>query len=407
MNKDTTGINSKLVRAKIFIIAFFLILTYFFSNDFGLIDIEKTAIVTAICVDKTEDESYEITMQIAVPEATNQTSDNKQTLVSAKGKTVGEAIGKVGSLTGWFPKLSFCNLILIGESVYKTDVASAVEYFKRSTRVQDSALIAATNGNAGDVIKNATPLDNVSSFAIQKILLRKTGIEGEVMNTDIKDFLKSMYSRKKSAFLPLISTVSNDAPQEAPCAASDNQNQNSSDQSQTKKRLFTASETVIVKNGKFAGILTPEQTSTAVFYKRPVLDSTFPVLNVDIDGKKENFLLRIIKADTVKKITVSNGTITLKVHRNINVKPADQTVGFMREDYLPFYSIPYQAINKATEDLTARTLEYLNLCKSTETDLIELEDALYRFHHAEYEKLKDSLWQNVKFEVSVNVYGQS
>ena len=38
----------------------------YFSNNFGLIDIEKTAIITAIGLDTAENE-YEVTVQIAVP----------------------------------------------------------------------------------------------------------------------------------------------------------------------------------------------------------------------------------------------------------------------------------------------------------------------------------------------------
>ncbi len=403
--------NSVFIRAKIFLVAFFVILTYFFSNDFGLIDIEKTAIVTAITVDKENDE-YEITMQIAVPEATTESSDNEQTLVTGKGRTVGEAIGNVGSLTGWFPKLSFCNLILLGENVYKENISASAEYFIRSVRVQDSALIAATEGKASDIIKNATPLDNVSSFAIQKVLLRKTGIDGAVLKTDIKDFLKNFYSRSRTAYLPLISVESDENTKnsgnsgQGSGSGSSSQGSGESQGPEEGKKLFTATRTVVIKGEKTVGILTPSETNAAVFFKQAIFDSSLPVSDVEINGKSENFLLRIIRSESKKKITLSGETVSVKVYQNVSVKTADQTIKFGSDEYLPFFTVLKSASEKAERDLKAEMLGFLNVCKTLNADLIGVDDAIYRYHHDKYDLLKDRLFENINFDVSVNVYGQ-
>ena len=93
----------------IFIAAVFIL---FFSNDFGLIDVEKTSIITAIAIDK-EDDEFLLTAQIAVPEATDANTENLKTQLSGKGSTVGAALKDLGDISGWFPKLAFCNLILV------------------------------------------------------------------------------------------------------------------------------------------------------------------------------------------------------------------------------------------------------------------------------------------------------
>ena len=46
-------------RAKILMLAICFLAIFFFSNDFGLIDVEKASIVTAIAIDKADDE-YEV-----------------------------------------------------------------------------------------------------------------------------------------------------------------------------------------------------------------------------------------------------------------------------------------------------------------------------------------------------------
>ena len=56
------------------------VVVLFFSNDFGLIDVEKTAIITAIGVDLAESGNFELTVQIAVPQVSSSVSYTHLTL---------------------------------------------------------------------------------------------------------------------------------------------------------------------------------------------------------------------------------------------------------------------------------------------------------------------------------------
>ena len=73
----------KKITPKLLLLTMFLIATLFFSNDFGLIDIEKTAIVTAVAIDLAEDGEYQVTCQIAVPAASNALSENQKAQITA------------------------------------------------------------------------------------------------------------------------------------------------------------------------------------------------------------------------------------------------------------------------------------------------------------------------------------
>ena len=135
-------------KAKFIILAVFLVFTFFFSNDFGLIDVEKTSIITAIAIDKEDDGSYVATAQIAVPEATDTNTENQKAQISGKGSTIGAAIKDLGDTSGWFPKLSFCNLILVGNGFSESNVIKVLDYFAKTLRVQDSALVAMSDKKA-------------------------------------------------------------------------------------------------------------------------------------------------------------------------------------------------------------------------------------------------------------------
>lgn len=98
------------IATRVFLLIAAFLLLLFFTNDFGLIDIQKTSIITAIGIDSGEEGLLDITAQIAVPEAGgNGTAGN----VSVKGaRTVGEAIAELNLKTGWYPTLVHCRLIL-------------------------------------------------------------------------------------------------------------------------------------------------------------------------------------------------------------------------------------------------------------------------------------------------------
>ena len=108
-------------RAKFFLIIFAIIFINFLTLDFLLIDVEKTALIVAIGIDKTS-LGYEVTAQIAVPEATNQSTKSNESVIYASGETLYDAVNDIGSRTGWYPKLSFCNLIILGNNVFEENV---------------------------------------------------------------------------------------------------------------------------------------------------------------------------------------------------------------------------------------------------------------------------------------------
>ena len=63
----------KHIPTKLWAILCIAVLFTFFSNDFGLVDIQKTALVLAAGIDRTEDE-FALTAQIAVPKGSDRTT---------------------------------------------------------------------------------------------------------------------------------------------------------------------------------------------------------------------------------------------------------------------------------------------------------------------------------------------
>lgn len=118
-----------------------LLIFFFFSNDFGLIDIQKTAIIMAVGIDR-EDNTFIVTTQIAVPEASSQGEQAQAVQIESRGDTVADALSQINVKTGWYPKLVFCNLIIIGQEAAKRNVFDALDFFLRDEYMSDGCLVA-------------------------------------------------------------------------------------------------------------------------------------------------------------------------------------------------------------------------------------------------------------------------
>ena len=255
-------------KAKIVMILVAILFLFFFSNDFGLIDVEKTSIITAVAIDK-EGELFNVTAQIAVPEATDTNTENQKAQLSGSGTTVGAALKDLGDLSGWFPKLAFCNLILIGNSLSQDNVITALDYFAKTLRVQDSAIVALAENTAKELLEAATPLDNISSFALQKIMLKNTGFDRDIASSDVKTFCADHYSLGRSSYMPLIKIISTSDGQSGGGGGSSSEtgmqtgSSSSSESKYKRDKLFNARTTALFLDGKKVGEL--DQNLTLAF----------------------------------------------------------------------------------------------------------------------------------------------
>ena len=197
----------KNLKPKLLAIAVIILFNVFISGTLGIVNIEKMAIITAIGIDM-EDDLYSITAQIAVPEEDSTSTEKKKTHLEGKGVTVGDAIKSISDISGWYPQLVFCNLIVVGKDFKDKNVLTVLDFFAKTLRVQDSAQVVITlDTTARELLSEASPMDNISSFAIQKILHKKEGFNKDVAEINIKDFCSDYYSRTSSSFMPIIKTI--------------------------------------------------------------------------------------------------------------------------------------------------------------------------------------------------------
>ncbi len=408
----------KLKRAKFLFLSVFILLTFFFSNNFGLIDVEKTSIITAIAIDKEEGE-YILTAQVAVPEATDANTENQKAQLSGKGKTVGEALKDLGDTSGWFPKLAFCNLIILGNGLGSENVIKLLDYFAKTLRVQDSALVALAEKTAKEILSLSTPLDNISSFAVQKILLKAPQFGGDVASTDIKSFVSGYYSSNKSGYMPLLKVISADNGSGSEGQKSDNSSssgggsgassggdQKSQGANSQSNNLFDARSTALFLDGKLVGELSPQQTLSFNAFNQSIKGSNIAVDDVQMNGKNYNYLISVMRDSHSIKVKATDSGVNLTFDLNLFCKVSDVFAVDSEDSLSSNTTLPKPLIEKTESMLIDNIVSLVNTSVSSGCDFFKIKEKLYRYNNSKYSQFKDDFLSKLNVKIKVNVRGQ-
>ena len=394
----------KLLKSKS---AFFLcavLALFYFTNDFALIDIEKTAIVVAIGVDKSGEE-YEVTAQIALPQATDTASSNDDAVLTAKGRTVFEAIENVASKSGWHAKLSFCGLLIIGREVAEESAADLIDYIISSEKFENSTLAVVSDTTAKEILLATTPLDAISSFALQKIVLKNEWMLAPVSVTNVKRFAVASYSPSRAAYLPLIKIIKGDNKGKVNSSSSavtasaggGESGESGSGESGDKTVIFDASSSALFKDGKLVATIGSEESKILNMLSSPVRES---YLTAEKDGVIYYF--KMTCKDRAVKTFVENRPkveyildVTVRVTDATRSEPLDSPDNrfVLSEDLLAALR---EKIERSVSSLDATVCD-------TDCDVLGVKDKMYKFHNGEYKKIKDLPLKEYSRSVKVSV----
>ena len=239
----------------------------FFSNDFGLVDIQKTAVILAAGIDKSG-EGYELTAQISVPKGGEKAGGTASVELSGKGETVADCLMMMYADSGWIPKFDFCSLVLLGEEAAREGAMPALNYFLHNEYMSDNCAVAVAEGNAGEMLKKTSAIDDTPSLAIHKLFSGAAEKTGAAVKNTLREFAVGTLGVSKSSFMPFIRTL----PHESGTGSSGGSGssdgpggtgQSGSDGSGGEKDapvLFRAEETALFREGKLTGLLSAEET---------------------------------------------------------------------------------------------------------------------------------------------------
>ena len=352
----------------------------FFTNDFNLINIQKTAIVTAIAIDK--EEEFTLTAIIANPasqggsggQGGGQKSDGADgfATVSGKGSTVAEALEDINAKTGWYPKLIFCRLLLLGEELCKGNVFDGLDYFLQNEYAADDCLLAATDGKASELLSASPPLKAAVSEAMEKVLSDQSKRVGAVLTNTLRTFAISYFSAGNSSYIPILKKTKEEGGD-----------------------VFSASETALFIKGKQVGELDKDSTFALACVKNPLRLASY---TVESQGESSSLLVKNNRRK--QKFSIEGDRPKMEIKLTVFADLADRSRS-QNLDGLSGRAQPSAVYAVAAESLRAQIEKMFAYCKGIEFDAFDAIGKLQKYENEHYERLKDSLIERLELSVSV------
>lgn len=398
----------KTFKIRVALILGALLAIFYFSSDFALIDIEKTAIIVAIGIDEGENSRYKITAQIAIPQATDTAAANDDAVVTADGNTVMEGIQNIGAKTGWHPKLSFCSLVLIGRKVAENGVKDVIDYFIVSEKVQNSAIVAMADDKAGEILTSKTPLDAISSFAVSKIVLKSRWMTNTVPNANLRKIALSEYSPSKSSFMPVIKPIKENTKSKEGGSSSitastksggsedsgggsggggggggGGSSGGSSGGKDVPDKVYDASTLAVFSGFKLKGEFDEELTQIFNMLMGPLGESYITLENGD-----EKTLLALSNGTRSVKVNLEKKP-TIEIKLSFKVEVSDSSKGYALDKLNRRSVVDEDTITKVSDKLNVLLLKLVDKVKESGADALQIRDKIYKYSNSRFEEFKN------------------
>ena len=403
----------------IYVLAVIFLTILFFSNDFGLVDIQKTAIVLAVGIDR-ENGDFIVNSRIAVPSASgDQKAAADSIQVETRGNTVGAAIQEINTKTGWYPKLVFLNLIVLGESATEKNAFETLDYFLRNEYMSDDCNVCCCEGKAGDLLDTKTAVERIPSLAIGKILSDHSATTGLAAAVSLREFAAEYFGTSKSGYMPVLK-VAPLSPEKQPESESggDSESSGGSENSQSgsgkggasgeenggsggggdsEGKTFTATETALFSEGLYKGKLTKDETFAFLCVNGGVRLATF-----DVEYGGVNYTLTIKKSNAKIKFSVDDFAaprlnVSLEIIAGLQDISSSQTVVEIASPEKTKQAVLDEA-GKKLERLVKSTFEK---SRAHGCDLFGAEKRLQRFESAYYNAYRENILERVLFYTDV------
>ncbi len=433
--KFKNSLKSKLNISKLSVLVYWLIFLLlaclFFTNDFGLVDIHKTSIITAVAID-TEEGEVLVTAEIAVPQPSQSGENIVYTQVQGSGLTIADALNEINAKTGFYPKLQFCKLILIGESCRDKQLFRVLGCFYRKNYSELTALVAMCEGNAYDMLAQKSNVSDMTSEAIRKVLSDEIEKSANATTSNLKSIAAMEFSHSRACYMPYVEVNNqgesqlggngdnvggegeNNGSQGGSGGGSQSgqggeggqsgQSQQSGGQSGQSQQggegpvEFTARKTAYFSDGRFIGVLDDRQAFALAVLEN---DIRLAVLPCDADGVHYTLGLKGVKCDADLK--VKDGVPQLKISFKANARIQGARVKVDLQKIISDDVVSASVLDGAKAEMRARFEGLINVVRETNSDLIGVRELLYKRNYKYFEAFQNDVLQRMTVAYDIKI----
>lgn len=386
----------------------------FFTNDSGLLDLRKTSIIIGVGLDF-EGEELKLTAQLAVPQASENGADTQFTTVEGEGKTVACCLNDVNVKTGFYPKLVFCKLVLLGESCMEKDINTLLNYFYDNEYTGLTPIIAACKGEAGKLLSVQLPFGDSPTDSIQRLLSEEAQKSGNVATTDLNKFGQGYFSESGTAHMPYIimnestqegggtsgSGGSGEQPQGGGSGGSGGGEGQAQGGEKPDKTEFLCNRMAVFEKGYFKGVLDEQET-----FAFNLLNSKIRHAYTECTSGEERLVLGLRHCKGGVSLEIESGAPVLKLSFSAVAKRiVDENDSDSKKKSVSRTS--EKDLESGEKTLTEQITALFERTKELNCDVLNVRELLYKKHNKYYETLKDSVFENVTLNCDVKLKSTS
>lgn len=172
-------------------------------------ELDDLAIITAIAIDKADDENYELSFLIAnSPKAQTSSKEGeaKTTVFSGKGKTLTEAANSVDSKSPKTLYYGHINVVVISEEIAREGFLNIADWLLRSPETRKQFyLMQSKDDDAKDVLKIVEPLEATPSQSITSLIESNIASQSITTTISYSPFIEKVLAQGYDPILPSVS----------------------------------------------------------------------------------------------------------------------------------------------------------------------------------------------------------
>lgn len=315
----------KLSKSKTWIV-FLLLAVLFFPKAFYLeAESDTRAIITAVGIDKKEDE-YEVSGLMVVPSNTSDPGSNLY-LVSTKGKTVGEAFNQLAYNIGKRVGLAHCDFIVVDDKVLEEDITKTIDFFVRQYNITKRAYLVNCKDGAKKMLQTALNEKALSTVLLSN-LVQKENHSTMGVGSNIDDIYKMYFGESGVTYLNVFEIEKPDKNEQSKSEGGQGQSSGGGESEQSggssdssggeggsdsQEKIKGTDTLAILKKGIRICEINKDETMFYEIYNH-TLRSTYMLIEdvEDEDKNNANVGVDIVKIKCKNKYCFENGKPTIK-----------------------------------------------------------------------------------------------
>lgn len=419
----------KLFKYKTFYVLVAIMLFFLPTTLYMPSQAQSRAIVTAIGIDKTEDDLYEITLALISPKNGGQVAGGNM-VDSGTGPTVAVAMQMLSINLGKIIGLQHCSFIIISDEVFKENVIKVLDYFIRSNNLTADAHLINCPKSAKDLISQGASSSNTSIATMNDIIQFNNDYLYSQAIT-IYEFYNRYLAPSNSVFVPILELEgeetekdksksggassegvdsSNSESSNSSTNASSGSGGSSDGQAGNSSKLTSNGKCAIIKNGIKVREITENERIALNIVNSGDGNGVIGVKDFsEGDIEHADILFQLVDKKSSIKGYFDGDTPKIKFDVRIIVKLDEMSMNEYKVNTvsgLTSYFTP-KLEEKLKENLNNYIFELVENIKRDETDILFVYDNLNRFHHKKFEKYLNSLenkenyLESIEFETNI------